>query len=741
MFADKIVLQSAGSLSVAIFALLMMALEIIFLIRKSTFILYGWSAVISFSSIIYAIAIFFEYNAPPGIINHSAGLAEFTAIILLIHCLYGFTFAYFGIETKRYHFIAGIFHTALVVLLWTTDLIVADTFVIRNFAGLTQPFIESGLGPLGLFFEVYAVLASIGAIIIWLRHKSPDRVHKTLYLSGIIFWTALGIHDGMASLGFPGYHYVMEYGFFGFSFVILWVVFSKFYEMAAEDKYRVITEFANDGILVVQGEKAVFGNPACNALIGRSAFNLSVQDLLNTVVPEDRQKLLDHYTGLMHSKEIPDVFPIRIRRPQVEEKIVEIKATAITYRNKPAVLAILRDVTQRVREEEALKKSEEKIARLKKMESLGLLAGGVAHDLNNVLAGIVSYPDLILMDLPEESPLIKPILTMQDSGKRATAIVQDLLTVARGVAIEKRPLNMNDVIDSYFMSPEHNKLVQYHPAVTITTELDPRLLGIKGSPIHISKAVMNLVSNAAEAIGGSGRVTVATMNRYVDRPLKGYEDVRTGEYAVLVVADDGPGISPEDLNRIFEPFYTKKVMGRSGTGLGLTLVWNVVQDHAGYIDVASDDHNGTRFELYFPITREAVWKKEAPQPIEKFQGRGEMILVVDDVQSQREICCRMLEKLGYRAESVSSGEAAVDYVKNHCVDLLVLDMIMDPGIDGSETYARIKAIHPEQKAIIVSGFSETEQVKKALQLGAGRYLKKPIIIEEFGRAVKAELAN
>ena len=207
-------------------------------------------------------------------------------------------------------------------------------------------------------------------------------------------------------------------------------------------------------------------------------------------------------------------------------------------------------------------------------------------------------------------------------------------------------------------------------------------------------------------------------------PLKGYADVKVGEYAVLTVADDGPGISPDDLNRIFEPFYTKKVMGRSGTGLGLTLVWNVIQDHAGYIDVISDARNGTRFELYFPITRDAVSKKTTSQPIENFRGRGEMILVVDDVKSQRDISCHMLEKLGYRAESASSGEAAVAYLKNHRVDLVVLDMIMDPGIDGSETYARIKAIHPDQKAIIVSGFSETEQVKKTLELGAGRFLKK-----------------
>ncbi len=136
------------------------------------------------------------------------------------------------------------------------------------------------------------------------------------------------------------------------------------------------------------------------------------------------------------------------------------------------------------------------------------------------------------------------------------------------------------------------------------------------------------------------------MNRYVDRPIRGYDDVSVGEYAVLLVSDDGPGISPDDLERIFEPFYTKKVMGKSGTGLGLAVVWNVVQDLNGYLNVISDE-NGTTFELYFPITRDEVSDKDLSIPIKDYKGDGETILVVDDVESQREIACKMLETLGY----------------------------------------------------------------------------------------------
>jgi len=394
-------------------------------------------------------------------------------------------------------------------------------------------------------------------------------------------------------------------------------------------------------------------------------------------------------------------------------------------------LGLYRDITE-------MKNMARKLQRSKKMESMGLLAGGVAHDLNNVLSGIVSYPDLMLIDLPEDSKLRKPIETMQESGHRAAAIVQDLLTMARGVATTKGPLNLNDLVGDHINSPEFKKLEQFYPTVTVKTKLDADLLNIGGSHVHIRKVVMNLVSNASEAIEGSGNVTISTMNRYVDRPIRGYDEVNTGEYAILRVSDDGSGISSDDLERIFEPFYTKKIMGRSGTGLGLAVVWNVMQDHKGYIDVTSDE-NGTTFELYFPITREEISGKDLSISINGFKGNAEAILVVDDVESQREISCKMLDTLGYKTKAVSSGEEAVEYLKEHTTDLILLDMIMDPGINGRETYERIINIHPNQKAIIVSGFAETDEVKETQKLGAGKYIKKPLTLVKMGLAVKEEL--
>ncbi|NTW77695.1 MAG: response regulator, partial [Syntrophaceae bacterium] len=187
------------------------------------------------------------------------------------------------------------------------------------------------------------------------------------------------------------------------------------------------------------------------------------------------------------------------------------------------------------------------------------------------------------------------------------------------------------------------------------------------------------------------------------------------------------------------PFYTKKVMGRSGTGLGLAVVWGTVKDHKGYIDVQSEEDKGTTFTLYFPATREETGGiKKALSP-DYYMSKGESILVVDDVKEQRELAMNMLERLGYRVAAVSGGEEAIEYLQKKRADLIVLDMIMDPGIDGLETYRRIIESNPGQKAIIVSGFSETDRVKKTQEMGAGAFVRKPYVLEKIGMAVRMEL--
>jgi CheY-like chemotaxis protein len=308
----------------------------------------------------------------------------------------------------------------------------------------------------------------------------------------------------------------------------------------------------------------------------------------------------------------------------------------------------------------------------------------------------------------------------------------------RGVPTRK-VVNVNSVLLEYINAPEFSKVVSAHPNVHVVTDPEADLLNVLGSPVHLGKTILNLVINAAEAMPNGGTVTITTANRYLDRPVRGYDDVREGDYVVLTVSDTGEGIPEADRKHIFEPFYTRKVMGRSGTGLGLAVVWGTVKDHNGYIDVQSREGRGTAFTIYLPVTREDVSHGQLAESLSAYLGKGESILVVDDVEGQRELATQMLEKLHYTVAAVSSGEEALSYIGRNAVDLIVLDMIMDSGMDGLDTYRRILETHPKQKAIVVSGFSESDRVSQVRELGVGAYVGKPYVLEHLGMAVRKEL--
>ncbi|WP_028580909.1 cache domain-containing protein [Desulfogranum japonicum] len=398
---------------------------------------------------------------------------------------------------------------------------------------------------------------------------------------------------------------------------------------------------------------------------------------------------------------------------------------------------MLEDKIQAEQEREQLA---EKLNVANKMKSIGLMAGGVAHDLNNILAGIVAYPELLLQKLPQESELRKPIQAIHESGTRAAEVVADLLTIARGAASSKDIYNLNQLVQEYFDSPEWANLTMRYPEITWEYSLSADAPLIFCSSVHVKKCLMNLVINAAEALGQHGNIVVQTEKTDLHGTAARLLKLPAGKYAVLKVIDNGPGIKPEDKEHIFEPFYTKKVMGQSGSGLGLTVVWNTMEDHNGGIEVDSTE-NGTRFQLYFQLVDEDNEPKAEAVKATDYFGNGEHILVVDDEPQLRDIAEQILRRLGYMVESVDSGEAAIAHVQENQVDLIVLDMIMEPGLNGRETFQKIISLYPGQKAIITSGFSESEDVKVVRSLGAGQFVKKPYTVETLGRAVRETLQS
>ena len=421
-------------------------------------------------------------------------------------------------------------------------------------------------------------------------------------------------------------------------------------------------------------------------------------------------------------------------RDRLEEQVADR-----TRELRTAVQDLKIEIAERKMAENKRAKLEARLQRARKMEAIGTLAGGVAHDLNNILSAIVTYPDFILLDLPENDPLRHPMKIIRDSGLKAGAIVQDMLTLARRGVTVTEVVNLNAIITEQIESPEFRRMLEENPTVNVISDLAANLMNIKGSAVHLAKTVMNLAANAAESMPAGGALRITTRNQHFDYPMNAFERIVSGDYVVITVEDSGTGIAPTHIERIFEPFYTTKTMGRSGTGLGMAVVWGTVKDHNGCIDIDSRPSVGTTFSLYFPVTRESVGARPKPPPIDTYRGNGETILVVDDVAEQREIATHILNKLGYRVTAVDCGEAAIEYLSGRSVDLLVLDMIMAPGIDGLETYRQITAFKPGQKAIIVSGFSENKRVREAQRLGAGSYVSKPYLLESLGMAVREEL--
>jgi PAS domain S-box-containing protein len=508
------------------------------------------------------------------------------------------------------------------------------------------------------------------------------------------------------------------------------------------DRYRAIIENIEEGYFEVNLKgNMVFCNPSLCRILGYSSDELIGMNNLQYMNEENAKKVSVTFNRVYRTNVPEKSFDWELNTKDGGRIIVEASVSLITdAENTPlGFRGIVRDITLRRKAEIDRQLLEERLSRAEKMEAIGTLAGGVAHDMNNVLGVLVGYSELLREKIPPDSPLKQYVDNILQSGQRGAAIIQDLLTLARrGVAVSEI-INLNNVISEYVKTPEFEILKTYHPHVQFRMELEKDLLNTRGSPVHLSKVVMNLVSNASEAISGTGAVVLRTENLYVESPLHGYERMKKGDYVVLKVSDNGRGIPARDVGKIFEPFYTKKIMGRSGTGLGLAIVWGTVHDHNGYIDVQSEEGRGSIFTIYFPASREEITKDEETIPPESYSGHGESILAVDDISEQRALAVSMLTRLGYQVETAASGEEAISWLREKKADLVLLDMIMDPGMDGLETYEKILEINPRQKTIIVSGFSETDRVKRAQELGAGAYVRKPYILKKIGLAIRKEL--
>ena len=388
------------------------------------------------------------------------------------------------------------------------------------------------------------------------------------------------------------------------------------------------------------------------------------------------------------------------------------------------VVLVFRDITESRRLEEMAQRGQ-------RLETAGTIAGQVAHDFNNLLAPLMSYPELIRDELDADHPALKFVDQIEQAAEQMADINQQLLTLGRRGHYRLTTVNLNDVVKQAVEG-----VASSDGRIRVELSLDDGLMNIRAGSAQIHRAVLNLVTNAMDAMSDGGCLRMKTENYYVDSPQGMYARVPRGEYAKLTISDTGDGIPTDLLPKVFDPFFTTKQTDKTrGSGLGLSVVHAVVEDHNGFVDYESETGKGTTFYLYFPITRDAAGCDEPTT----LAGGGEKVLVVDDDQMQREVTSRLLAKLGYTVTVVESGEKAVDIIRRERFELVVLDMVMPPGIDGAETYKRALALQPDLRAVIISGYADASRVEEAQGLGAGQFVRKPLTLKSIAVAVRQEL--
>ncbi len=503
---------------------------------------------------------------------------------------------------------------------------------------------------------------------------------------------------------------------------------------SSEARFQVLAEAGWEGIVVAENDRLVEANSQFFRIFGLDREELRRGPFLETIF--DRQSLEEHRQLL--ARDQSHGFELTGKKKGGSRFPVEARYRTMDYLGRPARIWVLRDISERVKSEREKLALQEKLARANRLEALGLMAGSVAHDLNNILTAVVNYPDLLLKQMDTGDAYYEEIKKIQEAGKRAASVVADLVSVARGKKSKPPPVNLNNQIASHLQSIEHDEQLSAHPGVLISTRLDPALKPCLCSAQRIHKILLNLIGNALEAIEGAGTIAIVTENTRFAKPVLRDQSMRVGDYVKMSVADDGEGIGAEHLEHIFDPFYSTKQSGRSGTGLGLAIVWNSVMESDGWVE-ASSDGSGTLFDIYLPAAASVSPGGNGANIAKAGNGGGEIILLVDDEAEQNEIMQKMLNTIGYKTFAVTNSHEALGFLRSCRVDLVILDMIMDDDLDGCQLYRKMLEVSPGQKALVVSGFSQSDQLAEARALGISQILEKPVTLPQISRAIRREL--
>jgi PAS domain S-box-containing protein len=495
----------------------------------------------------------------------------------------------------------------------------------------------------------------------------------------------------------------------------------------SEEKYRLLVDNANDAILIIQDKKVKFFNPAALKLTGYSADEFMGMPFTRFVHSKDLDAVAERYERRLKGEEVLSTYNCRFIKKQNALVWVQISAVKTIWEGKAATLTFCRDITQ-------IRAVESRLQHAERMESIGTLAGGIAHDFNNILSAIFGYTELSLGDVEKGTRLESNLHEIYNAGKRARDLVKQILAFARQSDEERKPIRV-DIIAKDVL-----KLIRSTIPATIEVKDDMRNNSvIIGNPSQIHQVFMNLCTNAAQAMeDAGGTLEVELMDIVLHDPVPPpLSDLKSGNYLKITVSDNGPGIAPDIINSIFEPYFTTKGVGE-GTGMGLALTHGIVESYEGKITVDSELGKGAVFSIYLPIS--ASHEGRETYEDEKLPHGVENILFVDDELPIANIGCLILKQLGYNVtKRTSSVEAlALFRSKPDKFDAVITDMTM-PNLTGDKMAVELMRIRSDIPVILCTGYSKKISDESVSKIGIKAFIYKPVVKADLAKTVRKVL--
>jgi len=499
----------------------------------------------------------------------------------------------------------------------------------------------------------------------------------------------------------------------------------------SSEKYRTILESIEEGYFETdQKGNLTFSNEAFGKILGYPRHQLLGMNSRDYTTPDTAEKISRIMEQIEQTGRPEDVTDYDVIRKDGSKAALELSISLLTDKDgKPVGFrGMLRDVTRRKETEYKNRLLEIQLQQAQKMESIGTLAGGIAHDFNNILMGIQGNATLMLLKIESEHPNYEKIKNVEKFVQNGTELTNQLLGFARRGKYLVKTTDLNEVIEkSSALFARTKKEIQVH------TVFHDEIWAVEVDRGQIEQALLNLYVNAWQAMPAGGDIYLKTRNVMLDSSYVKPFKVEPGKYVEISVTDTGVGIDRKTRERIFEPFFTTKEMGR-GTGLGLASVYGIIKSHSGYIEVHSEKEKGTTFTVYLPASeKEAVREKTVPAAMLKGTGT---ILLIDDEKMILDVGRELLEELGYTVLSALSGREALDIFQKNSdeIDLVIMDMIM-PGLGGGETFDRLRAINPNIKVLLSSGYSVNGQASKILQRGCDGFIQKPFNLNQLAEKI------